>query len=106
MKHSSNFFLCGTDTDISRISSRTSSVDGSAPFAPRGTAPFGAVLSSTRRLFAAGSEVVWSWSCTKLAMLLNSATLAGESAILLDTAACTKKLVHRERCVPAAALMP
>lgn len=89
MKHSSNFFLCGTDTDISLISSRTSSVDGSVPFALPVPAPFAAGPSSTRRLFAAGSEFVWSWSCTKLAMLLNSVTLAGESTIPLDTATIT-----------------
>lgn len=90
MKQSSNFFLCGTDTDISLISRRTSSVDGSVPFALPGPAPFAPAPSSTRRLFAAGSELVWSWSCTKLAMLLNSVTLAGESGILLVTATTTR----------------
>ena len=79
VKQSSNFFLCGAETEISLISSSTSSCDASAPLA-RGPAPLAAGPSSTRLRFAAGSEFVCSWSWTKLAMLLKRVILAGESA--------------------------
>jgi hypothetical protein len=75
VKHSSNFFRCGTETDISLTSSSTGS---SAAFTFAAT-PLVAVVLSTFLRFCAGSSPPCSRSWTKLAISLKRAIFPGES---------------------------
>jgi hypothetical protein len=81
VKHRSNFFRCGMETEMSFISSRTSSRATLSAVLVVVSIPFCDGSISTRRRFCAGSNDWLSLSCsyTKSTILLKSFTREGES---------------------------
>jgi hypothetical protein len=114
VKHRSYFFRCGIDTEMSLISRRIASsvafptvdvaLPADPPFAFASVRPF-AGPSSTRRRFRAGSGP-FSWSYTKLAMLLKRVTRAGESVDETSMPATFLQRLVRLQSLPAARLIP
>jgi len=93
VKHRSNFFRCGMETEMSFISSKTSSRATLSAVLVVVSIPFCDGSISTRRRFCAGSDDWLSLSCsyTKSTILLKSFTRDGESIKLVRKAFPSQK---------------